>query len=160
MNRFEDCDENLVHVFMEVLENKFPVYQNLNFKLVFDTKKKTKGGKIVLASIEPASEKIKFFSRDDIAVEGYDYVLIIDKKAWELANDKDKRRIISHEFKHVFVDDKGSCKTVGHEIEDFYSEIEANKDDPEWGRKLCMLVSDVYDQERDLAKQAKNKEVI
>lgn len=159
MNRYEDCDESLVQVFMEVLENKFPLYQNLNFKLIFDTKKRTKGGKIVLSSIEPATEKIKFFSRDNVAVEGYDYVLTQDKKAWELASDKDKRRMICHEFRHVFLDDKGNCKTVGHEIEDFYAEIEANQDDPEWGRKLAMLVSDVYDQEKDLAKQAKNKEV-
>jgi hypothetical protein len=154
MNRYADCDESLVAVFMDVLENKFPSYQNFNFKLIFDTKKRVKGGKLVLASMEIANDKIKFFSKDNVALDGYDYVLIVDRKAWELANDADKHRIISHEFKHVFIDEKGSCKLVGHEIEDFYSEIEANKDDPEWARKLATLTRDIYEQEKELAKQA------
>ena len=109
---------------------------------------------MVLASIELASEKIKFFSKDNVAVEGYDYILIVDRKVWELANAKDKERLIAHEFKHVFIDDKGGCKIMGHEIEDFYSEIEHNKDDPEWARKLATIALDVYDQEKELAKQA------
>jgi hypothetical protein len=154
MNRYLDCDESLVEVFMDVMEKKFPGYQNLKFKLIFDTKKRVKSGKVLLASIELASEKIKFFSKDKVAVEGYDYILIVDRKAWELASPKDKPRLIAHEFKHVFIDEKGSPKLVGHEIEDFYSEIENNKDDPEWARKLATLTLDVYDQEKALAKQA------
>jgi hypothetical protein len=104
--------------------------------------------------MELASEKIKFFSKDNVAIEGYDYLLIVDKKAWELANPLDRGRLIAHEFKHVFVDEKGAPKLVGHEIEDFYSEIEINKDDPEWARKLTTITLDVYEQEKELAKQA------
>lgn len=155
MNRYEEADESLVEVFLNVLEKVFPYYQNLKFKLIFDTKKRTKGGRLILASMELASEKVKFFSKDDVAVEGYDYILIADKKAWELsANGKNRERIIRHELKHVFVDDKGKSKLVGHEIEDFYSEIEINKDDPEWAKQLATLVNDVYEQERELAKEA------
>ncbi len=154
MNRYEECSENLVEVFMDVVEKRFPNCQNLKFKLIFDTKKRIKAGKLTLASVELASEKIKFFSKDNVAVEGYDYILIVDRKAWELAKSADKARLISHEFKHVFIDDKGGCKIIGHEIEDFYSEIENNKDDPEWARKLATLTIDVYDQEKALAKQA------
>ncbi len=154
MNRYEDCNDGLVEVFMDVIEKRFPSYQNLKFKIIFDTKKRVRGGKMVLASIELASEKIKFFSKDNVAVEGYDYILIVDRKVWELANAKDKGRLIAHEFKHVFIDDKGGCKIMGHEIEDFYSEIEHNKDDPEWARKLATIALDVYDQEKEIAKQA------
>lgn len=156
MNRYEECSENLVEVFMDVMEKRFPSYQNLKFKVIFDTKKRIKAGKLVLASLELASEKLKFFSKDNIAVEGYDYILIADKKAWELASPEDRSRLIAHEFKHVFIDEKGGCKLIGHEIEDFYSEIEANKDDPEWARKLATLTVDVYEQEKELAKQAIN----
>ena len=155
MNRYEEADESLVEVFLDVVEKVFPAYQNLNFKLIFDTKRRVKGGRTVLANIELASEKVKFFSKDDVAVEGYDYIIVVDKKAWELsANTKNRERLIRHEMKHAFIDPKGKPKLVGHEIEDFYSEIEYNKDDPEWARKLATLVSDVYEQEKELMKES------
>jgi len=146
-------------VFLEVLQERFPVCQNFNFKLIFDTKKRIKGGKLILASIEVTSDKLKYFSKDNIAVEGYDYVLIVDMKAWELAPIADKKRLISHELRHVFIDEKGTPKVVGHEVEDFYAEIEINKDDPEWGRKLATIVEDVYEQEKSLAKAANKGEM-
>jgi hypothetical protein len=155
MNRYEDCNDELVEVFLDLLESRFPAYGNLKFKIIFDLKKRIKQGKIVLASIELASEKIKFFSKDDVAVDGYDYVLTVDKKAWELADEKDKRRIISHELRHVFINEKGAAKIIGHEIEDFYAELKLNEDDPEWARKLTTIVADVYEQEKELAKAAK-----
>lgn len=155
MIRYEECDDSLVEVFLNVLEERFPTYGNLKFKLIFDTKKRVKQGKLILASIELVSPKLKFFSRDDVAADGYDYLVIVDRKAWEVANEKDKKRILSHELRHVFVDEKGSKKVVGHEISDFYAEIELNKDDPEWNRKLTMLTADMYEQEKELAKEAK-----
>lgn len=157
MLRYEDCNDSLVEVFLDVLEKRFPVYGNLKFKLIFDTKKRVKQGKVVLASIELTTPKIKFFSKDKVVVEGYDYVLTMDKKAWELANTADKERIISHELRHVFINEKEDCKIVGHEIEDFFAEIKLNEDDPEWARKLTQLVDDVYDQEKELEKESKSK---
>lgn len=153
--RYEDCDESLVGVFLELLEDRFPNKAHLKYKLVFDTKKKVSQGRMVLADIQLASEKIKFFTRDNVAVEGYDYVLTVNKKAWDLASEKDKRRIISHEMHHVFIDEKGAPKLIGHEIEDFYEEIKLNQDDPEWSRKLGRLVIDVYEQEKELKKEMK-----
>jgi len=155
MSRYEDCNDGLVEVFLDLLEHRFPAYGNLNFKIIFDMKKRIKQGKLVLASVELASPKIKFFSKDDIAVDGYDYVLTVDKKAWDLANEKDRKRIISHELRHVFINEKGAPKLVGHEIEDFYVELKLNEDDPEWARNLTGLVADVYEQERELAKAPK-----
>jgi len=151
MVRFEDGDESLVKVFLEVMEDRFPHFQYLKFKLVYDLKKRVKSGKVVLASIELASPKIKYFSQDEKAAEGYDYILFVDKKAWDLATDKDKVRFISHEMRHVFVDEKDKPKLVGHEIEDFYQEIKLNEDDPEWGRKLVRLLTDVYEQEKEMS---------
>jgi hypothetical protein len=142
-------------VFLDVVEKRFPLYQNFNFKLIFDTKKRVSKGKLMLASLELANDKIKFFSRDDVALEGYDYVLTVNEKAWELSNEKDKVRLISHEMRHAFINEKGEPKLVGHEIEDFYEEIKLNQDDPEWSRKLGMLVSDVYEQEKESKKSKK-----
>jgi len=155
MMRYEECNENLVEVFLEILEDRFPNKAHLKYKLVFDTKKKVSKGCFILADIALASEKIKFFTKDDIAVDGYDYILTVNKKAWELASEKDKRRILSHEMRHVFLDEKGSAKLIGHEIEDFYEEIRLNQDDPEWSRKLGRLALDVYEQEKEMKKEVK-----
>ncbi len=152
MIRYEDGDESLVTVFLEVLEKRFAHLQYLNFKLVYDLKKRVKGGKVTLASIELASPKIKYFSQDEKAAEGYDYILFMDKKAWGLSGDKDKSRMISHELRHVFIDERDKPKLIGHEIEDFYAEMKLNEDDPEWGRNLVRLITDVYDQDKEMAK--------
>jgi len=157
MNRYEECSEGLVATFLNVLEERFPQFGNLKFKLIFDTKKKVSKGKMILASVALASEKIKFFTKDDIAVDGYDYILTVNRKAWDLAEEVDRKRIISHELRHVFIDEKGSCKILGHEIEDFYMEIKLNQDDPEWSRKLGHLVSDAYEQEKEMKADAKTK---
>lgn len=153
--RYEDADDKLTEVFLDVLEERFPSYQHLNFKLVYDLKRRKVGGKLVLASIELASPKIKYFSTDDHAIEGYDYVIFVDKKAWDMASDKDRTRIISHELRHVFVDERDRPKIVAHEIEDFYAELKLNADDPEWGLKLVTLVTDVYDQEKEEEEEKK-----
>jgi hypothetical protein len=153
MHRYEEADDSLVEVFLGVLEKTFPKYGNLKFKLIYDLKKRINKGQLVLASIELPSAKVKFFSQDEIAVDGYDYILTVDRKAWEIADAATKQRVIRHELRHVFIDEKGTPKLIGHEIEDFYAEIDLNKDDPEWRRTLVMITNDVYEQERLMAKE-------
>ena len=152
MNRYTDCDESFVELFLQVLEERFPMYGNLKFKLMFDLKKKVNKGKICLGSITLASDKIKYFTKDNVALEGYDYVMILDKKAWELASLDDRKRIISHELRHVFVDDNGKLKILPHDISDFVAEQKLNQDAPDWGIKLSILVDDIYEQEKEMQK--------
>lgn len=151
-SRYLDGDDNLIEIFLNVVEERFPGLVNLKFKLIYDTKRRIKQGKIVLASTELASPKLKFFTQDDIATEGYDYIIIVDKKAWELSNDVDKKRIMSHELRHCFIDEKGSLKIIGHEINEFYAELKLNSDDPEWAKNLATLVFAVYEQEKEQTK--------
>jgi hypothetical protein len=154
--RYEDADDSLVEVFLKVAEERFPnTCANLNIKLMFDTKKRVRGGKICLASVEIANDKIKYFTKHEVEVGGYDYILIVDKKAWELANEKDRVRLISHELRHVFVDENDKRKIIPHDIEDFVIEVKLNEDDPDWGIKLCTIVTDVYEQEKELKKLVK-----
>jgi len=153
MHRYENADDSLTEVFLDVLEKHFPTIQNLSIKLLFDLKKRISKGQLVLASIELTSPKIKFFSKDNVVLEGYDFIMIVDQKAWELSGEATRPRIIRHELRHVFVDEKGDPKVVGHEIEDFYAEVQLNKDDPEWRVKLGVLVRDVYEQEKFLVKE-------
>lgn len=152
MLRYEDADKDLLDTFRDVMEERFPVYATLNFKLVYDTKPRLKDGKMVFASIELPSAKLKYFSTDDDVEEGYDYIMFIFLRTWQLASIEDKRRIISHELRHVFIDGNGGLKLIGHDIADFYPEMELNKDDPEWSRNLAAKTQDVVDQEKELAK--------
>lgn len=158
MNRYEDATEDFYEIFLDVLEKKFPSIQYLKFKLLFDNKRRVSKGAITLASVELVNEKLKFFSKDKVAVDGYDYIVVADRKAWELSDIKDRTRILRHELSHVFVDELGKCKLIGHEIEDFYAEVDTNKDDPEWRKRLAVLVNDVYEQEKEM-QQAKKKGV-
>ena len=155
MSRFTDINESVVEVFLETMEQRFPNLAQLKIKLVFDMKRRIKQGKICLATTELANDKIKYFSRDDVAVEGYDVVIIIDMKAWELASPEDKKRIMSHELRHIFIDEQGKVKLLPHDVSDFREEQKLNEDDPDWGFKLAVLLNDVYEQEKEMAKQTK-----
>jgi len=146
MQRFEECDESFVSTFLDVLENNHPRLIPLNFKLVYDLKKRIKQGRVVLASIELASAKLKFFSADDKAAEGYDYVIFVDKLAWEAASEVDRRRLLSHQLAHVFIDERGNPKLIGHDVEDFYTEMQRNADNPDWYRNLSELITSMYEQ--------------
>lgn len=155
--RYEEADEGLVSVFLDTLEKHFSSLQHLKFKLVFDLKRRVKNGAIVLANIEIPGPKLRYFTQDEVATEGYDLILFVDKKAWELSGENTRPSLIRHELRHVFIDEKGAVKLVGHEIEDFYAEIELNKDDPEWRRKLANITHDVYEQERIMLKESTKK---
>lgn len=155
MNRYVEVSDNVVEVFLNVLEERFPSLVQLKTKLIFDTKRRVKQGKIVLASVELASEKLKFFSKDNMAVDGYDVVITFDAKAWDLASDADKKRVMSHELRHIFIDENGNPKIIEHDVSDFRAEQKLNVDDPDWSLKLATLVNDVYEQEKDMAKQSK-----
>lgn len=157
MTRFIDADDSVVEVFLDTMEKRFPFIAQLKIKLVYDLKKRVKEGKLCLASVELASEKIKFFSRDDVAVEGYDYVITFDKKAWDHATPSDRARLMSHKLRHIFIDEKGKYKIMPHDVSDFRAEIKLNEDDPDWDFRLSALVGAMYDQERDMAKQKKGE---
>lgn len=155
MSRFTDVDDSVVEVFLNTIEERFPGLIQLKMKLIFDTKRRVKQGEIVLASTELASEKIKFFSRDNMAVDGYDVVIVFDMKTWQLANNEDRKRVMSHELRHIFIDEHGKVKLTPHDVSDFRIEQKLNSDDPDWSFKLATLVNDVYEQEKEMSKQSK-----
>lgn len=155
MIRFMDADDSVVEVFLNVMEERFPSLIQLKIKLVFDMKRRIKQGELVLASTELASEKIKYFSRDKIAAEGYDVVIVFDMKAWELADATDRKRIMSHELRHIFIDEQGKVKLLPHDISDFRAEQKLNLENPDWQFKLAILTNDIYEQEKEMNRQSK-----
>ena len=148
MARFENDDGSLKRVCNEVISKYFPNFSDLmvKVKLIFDTKKVTRHGKIVLGSCKLTNEMLKYLTEAEIE-EGYDYFIIINKKAWELADKKDKIRLLRHELRHIFIDEKGNFKVAPHDIEDFSEEIELNKDNPNWALNLALMVEAAYDAE-------------
>ena len=151
MNRYLDSDATLETVFAETLHSEFNQLESVKFKLIFDTKKRISKGRVTLASVELANEKVKFFTTDDVP-EGYDCIVVVDALAWQYASDKDKKRIISHELNHVVFNEKGKVKLVGHDVEDFAAELQKNVDDPNWANKLADLTLSIYDQQEDQQK--------
>ena len=153
MHRYEDSDDELTEVFLNVMEEHFPQLQYLKFKLIYDLKQRVSKGCLILASIETASPKIKYLSKDKIAIDGYDLLLIVDLKAWEVATADQRVKVIRHEMRHVQIDEKSGVKLVGHEIEDFHIEVKLNVDNPEWRMQLATLTRDMYEQEKLMLKE-------
>lgn len=156
--RYEEVNDNVIEVFLKMAEKHFPTIGQLKIRFIFDTKKRIRNGKICLGRCELASEKIKYFSADDVAVEGYDYVITFDKKAWQFSDEDTRERLMRHELRHVFLDEKGKTKIAPHDVEDFRAEMLLNKDDPDWGHKLAVITEAAYDQEKEQVKQLKKEE--
>jgi len=150
--RFEEAPEEVYEILKECLESNFPELAGCNIKVVFDLKKRMSGGKLVIGSLQKPNELLRFFTIDEAGnEEGYDYLMRIDKKSWnEIMTTDDKRRIIRHELRHSDVDFDSSnpYKLRGHSIEDFYSEIALNQDDPRWAERVAQATFSAYEIER------------
>jgi hypothetical protein len=133
--------------------------KDIGIKVLFSTKKRSKGESIVLGSMMKTSELIKFLTKDEQgSFDGFDYVMILDEKAMETLPQIDKERIIRHELRHCYLffkDDGGfACKLVDHDIQDFAVEVELNKDDIRWKERCTTLIDDIYEQEKEEEKSA------
>ena len=156
MNRYTECGNDVRTVFNQVVNERCPVHNHTKFMLVFDSKKRVRKGKITLASIESTNDKTKFLTMSDEYPDGTDYIIIIDQVAWEHAQADDRIRILSHELRHAFIDEKGNFKIVDHDITDFVVEVQLNEDKPDWARNLVELTTAIYDQDED-DKETKGK---
>lgn len=151
MSRFEDVTQNVVDKAQEIIDTTFPALRTAKILYIFDTKKRISKGKVVLAQVMKPNDLVKYLTMDlTHDAEGMDYIISIDKLAWETADDMDKTRILRHEFRHTIYDsEKDKYKLVGHSVEDFYEEIEHNQDNPTWARDLCERVQLIYEQDED-----------
>ena len=151
MGRYYDADPSVYEMMKSLVSERTPSLVAVRIKILMDPKVKIDKlrGAMVFASIKTTNDVEKFLTHDGHNLGGYDYIMFIHELPWELANDTNKRRIISHELRHCFIDDKGNCKTVKHDIEDFYAEIELNKDDPAWGQALCTIAMAKYEQMKE-----------
>jgi len=158
--RYEEVNEDVLSLLREVRGEYFPELKNAKIKALFDIKKRKSGGMLVLARIMKTNDLLRHLTIDEAeAIEGYDYIIALDKTCWENIIRYDKVRILRHELRHAYFDiesEDNPYRLQNHSISDFYEEVEFNKDDPRWRERLAAVVEDIYEQKKE-ARQDKNK---
>lgn len=150
-NRYQEVLQAEYDVLSKVREEWFDFLQDANVKLLFDTKKRMSEKRLVIAKIFKPNELVDHY----IAEDNVDYIITMDKVAWEVSPEIDKVRTIRHELRHAYISEKGNFETVGHDFEDFYPEAKLNSDDPDWKNRIATLTGDIYTQREEAAKKAK-----
>ncbi len=135
--RYCETDNEVKTLLDRVIRKQF-IYlkkEKITFAVLLDSKVQidTKRGSITLARIRPLSEVEGYLVQSEGA---YDYFIFLDSVVWELASRKDKMRILSHELRHVYLQNE-KRKTIKHDIEDFVAEVKLNADDPGWAKSLA-----------------------
>lgn len=158
--RYEDVTDDVTDMLKQIRTTHFPELKNAKIKVLFDVKKRQSGGMLVLGRIMKTNDLLRHLTMDQIdAVEGYDYIITLDKLCWQSITDEDRARIIRHELRHTYFDidvDNSPYKLQNHTIADFYEEVENNKDDPRWRERVARLVHDIYEQQKEDRKGKKN----
>lgn len=151
MSRYEDITSEEVKVLIaRVIDTHFSDLANVKIKFLFDTKKSTRNGRISLGKCQKPNELTKHFTVSEAKdEEGYQYVITLDKLAYENMEDVDRVRLIRHELRHILVvrDDQAETvkyKIMPHNIDDFVEEVKLNDDDPEWARRIGKMVGLLY----------------
>ena len=155
MSRYYDAEPEVYNLMDEIVHERFGnTLSAASIKILMDSKVKIDKltNRMTFASIKGANEVEKFLTKDGHNIEGIDYLIFISDLVWELANEKDKKRILSHELRHAFLDEKGNYKIVRHDIEDFYAEVQLNEDDPMWGQALSTIAVAKHEQIKAEAK--------
>lgn len=150
--RFEEVTPSVIRLMERIRDGNFPELIGAKIRILFDTKKRTSGGKIVIGRIQKTNDLLRHFTEDEEAEDGCDYIMYLDQMIFNNIEEEDQIRIIRHELRHTLVDldsNSNPYKIRGHSIEDFYSEIELNQDDPRWAQRVAELGSHLYEQERD-----------
>lgn len=159
--RYEDVTDDVMDMLKEIRASYFPELRNAKIKVLFDLKKRQSGGMLVLGRIMKTNDLLRHLTVDQMeAVEGYDYIIALDKLCWQSITDEDRARIIRHELRHTYFDidaDNSPYKLQNHTIADFYEEVENNKADPRWRDRVGRLVADIYEQQKEERKGKKHK---
>ena len=153
MIRFEDTPQSVVELANKIQGQYFPELTKVKTKYLFDDKKRTSGGKIVLGRCQKTDDLVKYFTIDEANdEEGYQYIISLDKIAYDNIEEIDRIRLFRHELRHILffeTEEKTVYKINPHNIEDFVEEIELNTDDPRWAMRITSLIETIYEQIED-----------
>jgi hypothetical protein len=157
MIRFVEATEEAYNIMNRIVEDKFTELSDANIKILFDTKKRTNGDKIVLGRMSGANDLVRRLT-DDVSEDGCDYIMFLDQVAFEAIPEIDKIRLIRHELRHCRVSvgsESIKYSILPHDIEDFSEEVKLNSDDVDWASKAVILASDIYAQREEQEKEQK-----
>ncbi len=154
--RYEETPSQVKDLCESVRISHFSALDGANVMYIFDTKKKSSGGRIVMAHIKKMNDEMKFLAMDNMGLT-YDYVMVFDKAIWEALDETDRKRIIFHEFCHCDVNfDKANPYGLrDHEIQGFYDEADFNVDDPRWYERLAVIAESIHDPENNSPEEPK-----
>lgn len=159
--RYEEVTEDVRKMLDEVQTKYFPELRNAKIIMLFDLKKRQAGGRVVLGRIMKTNDLLRHLTKDEaVAVEGYDYIVALDRLGWDAITEQDRIRLLRHELRHTYYDIESEAnpyRLIDHSVSDFYEEVEMNKDDPRWRERVATLVHDIYEQQREERKQERNK---
>lgn len=159
--RYEEVTEHVLDMLKSVRAQYFPELKNAKIKVLFDLKKRKSGGRIVLGRIMKTNDLIRQLTKDEVEViEGYDYIITLDKTCWDHVPDEDRLRILRHELRHALFDidsENDPYKLLSHSISDFYEEVEMNQDDPRWRERVASLTETIYEQQKEAKAEKRRK---
>ncbi len=149
--KYEDVPEMIYEMYERLKNQHFPHLANAKILFLINKKKMMKRGSLVLGKMVKPSDLVKYLSRNEAPEEGYDYIMLLDRNLIKHCEESDIERVVRHELRHTFFDSdsKTPSKLVDHDFSDFYDEVELNKDDPTWAKRISQTVSLIYHQEKD-----------
>ena len=149
--KYDDVPEMIYEMYERLKGQYFPQLANAKILFLINKKKMMKRGSIVLGKMVKPSDLVKYLSRNEAPEDGYDYIMLLDSKLIQHCEESDIERVVRHELRHTFFDSdsKNPYKLVDHDFSDFYDEVELNKDDPTWAKRVSQTVSLIYHQEKD-----------
>jgi hypothetical protein len=149
--KYEDVPESIYEMYEKLKAKHFPELANAKILFLINNKKMMKRGSIVLGKMVKPSDLVKYLSRNEAPDDGYDYIMLLDNQLIKHCEESDIERVVRHELRHTFFDSdsKSPYKLVDHDFSDFYDEVDLNKDDPTWAKRVSTTVSLIYHQEKD-----------
>jgi hypothetical protein len=149
--KYDDVPESIYEIYEKLKVKYFPHLANAKMLFLVSKKKMMQKGNIVLGKIVKPNELVRYLSRNEAPEDGYDYIIFLDSKLIQHCEESDIERVLRHELRHTFFDSesKSPYKLIDHDFSDFYDEVELNKDDPAWAKRVSTTVSLIYHQEKD-----------
>jgi len=148
MSQFRKADSSVYSTFLDMIDKVFPELSGYSFGLLFrEAIKKSKGG-VILAEVCQPGKLLSYFAKNDKG-NPFDFLIIVDEMVWACAKEEDKIRIIRHELRHINLSEKGVPRLIGHDFQDFYVEVDLNKDNPSWCQHLIEVTLAGYNQVKD-----------
>jgi hypothetical protein len=138
--RYEEGSENLDKLTKRLIDSHFPSLEKASILILLDKKHRKKNNRIVLGRMMLANDLVQFLT------DGFNYVMILDKKAVEIASEEDLIRLIRHELRHCFHDvdsDIKPWKLLDHDVQDFAEELKLNRDNIDWANELATRIENL-----------------